>query len=46
MNDEDELLPILTFLPTMIGMAVIGPGQGLPSVSLSCVMRTAIVSAK
>ena len=45
MNDEDELLSILTFLLMIIDMAVTSPGQGLPLVSLSRVMRTATMSA-
>ena len=46
MNDEDELLSILTFLLTIIDMAVTSPGQGLPLVSLSRVIRTVTISAE
>ena len=46
MNDEDELLPILNFLLMMIEVAATGPGQGLPLVSLSRVMRTGLMSAE
>ena len=45
MNDEDELLSILTFLLTIIDMVVTSPGQGLPLVSLSCVIRIATMNA-
>ena len=45
-NNEDELLPILTSLLTMIEMAVTGLGQELSLVSLSRVMRTTTISAK
>ena len=45
-NDEDELLPILTSLLTMIEMAVTGPSQGLPPVNLSRVMRTTTMSVE
>ena len=46
MNNEDELLPILTSLLTMIEMAVTGLGQELSLVSLSRVMRTTTISTK
>ena len=46
LNNEDELFPILTSLLTMIEMVVTGPGQGLPPISLSRVMRTTTISAK
>ena len=45
-NDEDELLPILTSLLMNIEMAVTGPSQGLLPVSLSCVMRTTTMNAE
>ena len=45
-NNEDELLPILTSLLTMIEMAVTGLGQELSLVSLSRVMRTTTISTK
>ena len=45
-NNEDELLPILTSLLTMIEMVVTSPGQELPLVSLSRVMRTTTISVK
>ena len=46
MNNEDELLLILTSLLTMIEMAVTGLGQELSLVSLSRVMRTTTISTK
>ena len=45
-NDEDVLLPIQTSLLTIIKMAVIGPGQGLPLMNLSCVIRIVTISAE
>ena len=45
MSDEDGLLPILIFLLlTMMEMLVTSPDQELPPMSLSRVMRIAIVS--
>ena len=46
MSNEEGLPQILTLLPMMIGMAVTSPGQGLPSVSLSCMMKVTIMSTK
>ena len=46
MNNEDELLPILTSLLTMIEMVVTGLGQELSLVSLSRVIRTTTISTK
>ena len=45
MNDGEGLLQILTFLLIMMEMAVIGPGRGIPPVSLSLVMRITTISA-
>ena len=45
-NDGEGLPQILTFLLMMIEMAVTGPGQGLPSMSLVHVMRITIISAR
>ena len=42
----EGLLRVLTLPLMMKGMIAIGPGQGLPSVSLSCVMRITFISAK
>ena len=46
MNDEGRLLLIQNFLLTMMEIAVIGPDQGLPLVSLSHVIRIAILSSE
>ena len=46
MNDKDNLLTTLIPFLMMIEMAVIGPGQGVPLVSLSRVMRTTTMSAE
>ena len=46
MNDKDNLLTTLIPFLMMIEMAVTGPGQGVPLVSLSRVMRTTTMSAE
>ena len=46
MSGEGELLPILTSLLKMRSMVVIDPGQGLLLVSLSCMMKTTIISVE
>ena len=46
MNDKDSLLTTLIPFLMMIEMAVTGPSQGLPQVSLSRVIRTTIMSTK
>ena len=43
-SNGEGLLQILTLLLMMIEMTVTGPGQGLPPVSLSRVMRITIIS--
>ena len=45
-NDKDNLLTTLIPFLMMIEMAVTGPGQGVPLVSLSRVMRTTTMSAE
>ena len=45
-NDGERPPRIPTLLPTMIGMAVTSPDQGLPLASLSCMMKIIIISAK
>ena len=46
MSDENELYPILTFLPMVKRMAAIDTGQGLLLVSLSRMMRIIIIDAE
>ena len=46
MSDREKLLQILTFPLMMIDMIVTGPGQGLPLVSPSHMMRVTIISAE
>ena len=46
MSNRERLLQILTFPLMMIDMIVTGPGQGLPLVSPSHMMRVTIISAE
>ena len=45
-NDGEGLPQVLTLLPTMIGVAVTGPDQVLPTASLSRMMKITTMSAK
>ena len=46
MNGESELLPILTSLPMMKRMVAIGADQEPLPLSLSCMMKTTIMSVE
>ena len=46
MSAEGELPPTLTILPTMRKIKIIGKGQELPPVKLSCMTKIAAVAVE